>query len=491
VGQAWLRGQVSLGLPCKWSHATPERALYLSTFCLRRCTTLLTPSSAGQLGRKLREWGVYKYDSKNRPSDMEFWLHHDGLHEAFGQSFPQAVQEDLPILKDRPVHATFASDLSTAHTEPLNDTDIEHCMSHAGVAETLPDPDEAHSTFNELPEPPEPTEYDEPYLTYSTPHPSPAAISASNNPTAGMGTSQHVKAHEEDAASSVPAVAVMTKELESGRLSNIDMHRFSSLSLTSSESSGFASLRSLAKRILLRQREESTLRGDSLDDPPSSIMDWDRSNSSLQLFGRFSFSSSIASSQVTNGSGMSYTVLSNGSQYSPILTNKIPPPAHACFTCNKPFKSKSSLSRHWKLYCERDKEWVCLLCVPLKNFNNKEKLLQHHIDSHGETCIRDCMQHHDLLCEENIAWSISHLPPKKAWGCPCCLRCFDTFVAWTKHCVNHPLQNGEVIGWSLNTMVQSLILQPYLTDAIMHLPSHMLDLDNAKADVCRILIEAL
>lgn len=28
----------------------------------------ITCSSAGQLGRKLREWGVYKYDTKNRPS---------------------------------------------------------------------------------------------------------------------------------------------------------------------------------------------------------------------------------------------------------------------------------------------------------------------------------------------------------------------------------------------------------------------------------------
>ena len=26
--------------------------------------------SAGQLGRKLREWGLYKYDNKNRPSTL-------------------------------------------------------------------------------------------------------------------------------------------------------------------------------------------------------------------------------------------------------------------------------------------------------------------------------------------------------------------------------------------------------------------------------------
>ena len=498
-------------------------------FCLRRCTTLLTLSSAGQLGRKLREWGVYKYDSKNRPSDTALRLYHDGLDEAFGQPFPQVAPEDLSILKDLPVHAPFVPDLSTAHTEPLQDTDIEHCMSYTGVAKTLPDSDEAHSTFNELPELPEPSEYVDADLTYTTLHnPSPAAIAASNNPTTSMSTSQHIKAHEEDAASSVPAIAVVTEQPENGRLSDIDMDRFSSLSLTPSVSSGFASLHSLAQRILLRQREKSSLRRDSLDDPPSSVMDWNRSNSSLQLFGRLSFSSSIASSRMTNGSRMSYTMPSNGSQYryapkeilqdgisqqtrdllrhqisplvdfselvdqySPILTNKTPPPAHTCVACNIPFREKSSLSRHRRLYCERDREWVCLLCVSCKNFDSPKELYQHHIDNHGEACIRSCRQHRDLLCPSYITWSISHIPPKMAWGCPCCLRCFDTFAAWDKHCANHPLQNDKVIGWSLHTMVQSLMDQPYLTDAIAHQPLHMFDVANAKADVCQILREAL
>ena len=31
------------------------------------------------------------------------------------------------------------------------------------------------------------------------------------------------------------------------------------------------------------------------------------------------------------------------------------------------------------------------------------------------------------------------------------------------------------------------MLQPYLTDAIAHLPLHMFDVANAKADVCQIL----
>ena len=158
----------------------------------------------------------------------------------------------------------------------------------------------------------------------------------------------------------------------------------------------------------MRQREDSSLRRDFLDDPPSSVMDLDGPNCSSPLFRQLSFSSSIASSQVTSGSGMSYTMFSNGSQYRYVSTGNLQhgisqaprdqrrapsfvshtesfdphtlPPVHTCVTCNKPFKSKSSLSKHWKLHCERDQEWVCLLCLPVTTLHSKEKLLQHHID---------------------------------------------------------------------------------------------------------------
>jgi hypothetical protein len=500
--------------------------LYLSTFRLRRCTTLLTPSSAGQLGRKLREWGVYKYDSKNRFSDAALRLYHDGLDEDFGEPFPQAVLEDLSNPKDPPVQATFASDLSTAHTESLQDTDTEHYMSYSEVSGSLPNPDGMRGTFTKLPEPPEPTEYDDADLTYAAFHNSlPAVISVSNNSTMSMNTSQHVKVHEEDTASSVSVMAVATKE-PGNTLPDIDMDRFSLLSLTPSVSSGFASLRSLAQRILLRQREGDSLRRDSLDDLPSSVMDWNRSNSSLRLFRELSSSSSIASSQMTTGSRMNHTMLSNGSQYRyapteklqfgisqqsldlplsqvslvdcaesvcqcpPILTGEISPPVHICVACNLSFRNKGSLSKHWEQHCERGMEWACLLCVPIKIFNCKEKLCRHHISNHGKVCIRGCKNPRRLLCEEGVAWS-EYLRPKQAWGCPCCLQCFDTFAAWTKHSAIHPLQNGKVIGWSLNTMVQSLMLQPYLTDAIAYLPWHMFDLAGAKVDVCQNLREIL
>jgi hypothetical protein len=262
--------------------------LYPSAFRLRRCTTLLTPSSAGQLGRKLRRWDIHKYDSKNRSSDTALRLCHDGLDEDFGEPFPQTALEDLSNSKDLPVQATFASDLSTAHTESFQDIDIEHYMSYSGVAGSLPDPDWVRGTFTKLPEPPEssePTEYDDADLTYTALHNSlSAVITASNNSTTSTNIPQHVKVHEEDAASSVPAIAVVTKEPENGHLSDIDMDRLSFLSSTSSVLSGFASLRSLAQRILLRQKEESSLRRESLDDLPSSVMNRNGSNSSLHLF---------------------------------------------------------------------------------------------------------------------------------------------------------------------------------------------------------------
>ena len=110
-----------------------------------------------------------------------------------------------------------------------------------------------------------------------------------------MSMAQHTKAHEEDAASSAPAVAAVIEERESGPPSDIDVNRLSSIS---SVSSGLASLRSLAQRIARRPKAGNSLKRNSSDDLPSSVMDWNRSSSSLQLFRRLSFSSSIASSQM-------------------------------------------------------------------------------------------------------------------------------------------------------------------------------------------------
>lgn len=175
----------------------------------------------------------------------------------------------------------------------------------------------------------------------------------------------------------------------------------------------------------------------------------------------------------------------------PIPINTSPPAVHICVACNIAFTNKSTLSRHQKQHCERKVEWVCGLCVPKKNFYRKDKLCQHHIDSHGAMCVPGCKQQWGGLCERHLNQATSELPPKKAWGCPCCLRCFDTFAAWTSHGGNHPVQNDKVVGWSLSMMVQSLMLQPYLKDAITHLPWEVCDPAKVKADVCQTLREAL
>lgn len=274
-----------------------ESTLSHSAYRLRKCTTTLTPSSASQLGRKLREWGVYKYDSKNRPSDTISCFYPGPPNGAFREPFPQAVSEDVSIPEDLPGYPLLAPDMSQSRTEPTEDTDPAHYMSFGGTSQILPNPDEAHSTLNELPEIPKPAEYEDANITYQTwANPLPAAIAASGNLVARMSTTQRFKEHKEDAASSVPAGTAMTKEPEHGLLSDIDMDRFSSISFTPSVSSGFASLRSLAQRIAQRQRREDSLNRDWSDDLPSSVMQWNRSSGSFRLFSRLSFASSISSS---------------------------------------------------------------------------------------------------------------------------------------------------------------------------------------------------
>ena len=177
-------------------------------------------------------------------------------------------------------------------------------------------------------------------------------------------------------------------------------------------------------------------------------------------------------------------------QSSPIPIHINSPTVHICVACNIPFKTSGSLSRHQKQHCERKVEWLCWLCVPAKNFYRKDKLSKHHLDNHGGGCVPGCKKQGGL-CDRHLNHSVSEFPPKKAWGCPCCLRCFDTFDAWTKHGGNHPVQNDKIVGWSLSMMVQSLVLQPYLKGAIAHLPWQACDPAKVKADVCQTLREAL
>jgi hypothetical protein len=178
-------------------------------------------------------------------------------------------------------------------------------------------------------------------------------------------------------------------------------------------------------------------------------------------------------------------------QDSPISIDKGSATVYICVACNRLCKSKSSLSRHQTQYCEREVEWVCSLCVPRKRFYRKDKLSQHHINNHGRGCVAGCKQQQGGLCKWHLSHSMVAAWPKKAWGCPCCVQCFDTLAAWTTHSATHPVRNGSVVHWSLITMVQSLLLQPYIKEAVAELPWQICDLAKVNADVCLALKEVL
>lgn len=108
---------------------------------------------------------------------------------------------------------------------------------------------------------------------------------------------------DENTTSTVSIMRTVIEEPVQGRLSDIDMDRFSAISLTPSSLSGFASLRSLARRI---RRGEPCTETDSIDGLPSGVMMWNRSGSSLQLFSRLSNRLSVASSRKTGSSHMSW-----------------------------------------------------------------------------------------------------------------------------------------------------------------------------------------
>jgi hypothetical protein len=106
-----------------------------------------------------------------------------------------------------------------------------------------------------------------------------------------------------NATSTVSVMRTVIEEPENGRLSDIDMDRFSAVSLTASSLSSSASFHSLARRI---RRWKSRAERNPMDELPSSVMKWDSSSSSLQLFSQLSDTLSVASSQKTDRSRMSW-----------------------------------------------------------------------------------------------------------------------------------------------------------------------------------------
>jgi ankyrin repeat protein len=152
----------------------------------------------------------------------------------------------------------------------------------------------------------------------------------------------------------------------------------------------------------------------------------------------------------------------------PGLTN--PSSKEICIACNVSFANKRARVRHQKEHCEQEKEWQCRNCSPMKTFKRQDHFIQHYDKDHGLTCVEGCARQQKGLCEKHLNNARADLPKKKAWGCPCCNNCLNSFEAWTRHSTNHQVENEKVIGWSLSTMVQSLLFkQPYLADAVASL----------------------
>jgi hypothetical protein len=140
-----------------------------------------------------------------------------------------------------------------------------------------------------------------------------------------------------------------------------------------------------------------------------------------------------------------------------------------CFACNEHFKNKGSLKRHQQEQCEREKVAACSLCPPNQAiYYTKERLVRHHVTSHGDKCQNGCSKKISVPCKEHLSNSFRNLPPKKAWGCPYCVSCFKTFEEWNKHCIDHLKKADKAPKWSFGTMIWSLLQQESLRDARCH-----------------------
>ena len=142
-----------------------------------------------------------------------------------------------------------------------------------------------------------------------------------------------------------------------------------------------------------------------------------------------------------------------------------------CFACNERFGTKGSLRRHQQEQCERERIFACSLCpLPQAIYYTKERLTRHHISSHGDKCPNDCSKKENRisdLCREHLVESSEKLPSKKAWGCPYCVRCFQAFEEWHRHCTEHLTKADTATTWSFGTMIESLLEQDSLRAACL------------------------
>jgi len=143
----------------------------------------------------------------------------------------------------------------------------------------------------------------------------------------------------------------------------------------------------------------------------------------------------------------------------------VPVASNICYTCNVSYKNATTLAKHQTEFCERKVEWVCLAC-PRRVFGLQERLNRHHMDAHADSCPYGCDKReklHSEACKLQLSKYSRHLAIKKAWGCPCCVKCFESLEEWSYHVSSHPIQNEKVQNWSFSTMIWSLLKQPYIS----------------------------
>jgi hypothetical protein len=143
----------------------------------------------------------------------------------------------------------------------------------------------------------------------------------------------------------------------------------------------------------------------------------------------------------------------------------VPVASNICYACNVSCKSATTLAKHQTEFCERKVEWVCTVC-PWKVFGLQERLNRHHMEAHTDSCPYGCDKRekfHSEACKSQLSKCSRHLATKKAWGCPCCVECFESLEEWSHHVSSHPIQNEKVRDWSYSTMIWSLLKQRYVS----------------------------
>jgi hypothetical protein len=111
-------------------------------------TATLTPISAGQLGRKLREWRVYKYDSKSRLSSP-MWPVLDGSR--IPQSVPvRLIDTDLqdPPPEDVPATDVFAPAPQVEQGNLISNLHSKLLLNYQTPESTYTEPDVSWCVIN-------------------------------------------------------------------------------------------------------------------------------------------------------------------------------------------------------------------------------------------------------------------------------------------------------------------------------------------------------